>query len=89
MEVNESTVSGLLHVFVIGRNDFENDMSDWLKPPNEFIQLSGDKQAAIIAFVCDELVCSSRLISNEVDRTIELQSLLKREKWALESKIRR
>ncbi|TPP61332.1 Bromodomain adjacent to zinc finger domain protein 2B [Fasciola gigantica] len=89
LEVNEFTVTGLLRVFLIGRNGFEDDMSDWLRPPTHFTDLSADQQAALLAFVCDELVCSSRLISTEVDRTIELQAALKREKWILESKIRR
>ncbi|THD22064.1 Bromodomain adjacent to zinc finger domain protein 2B [Fasciola hepatica] len=89
LEVNEFTVTGLLRVFLIGRNGFEDDMSDWLRPPTHFTDLSADQQAALLAFVCDELVGSSRLISTEVDRTIELQAALKREKWILESKIRR
>ncbi|KAF8571344.1 hypothetical protein P879_00077 [Paragonimus westermani] len=89
LEVNANTVTGLLRVFLIGRNGHEDHMSDWLNPPCHFLDLSGDQQAALLAFVCDELVCSSRLISTEVDRTIELQAVLKREKWVLESKIRR
>ncbi|KAF5405696.1 hypothetical protein PHET_00854 [Paragonimus heterotremus] len=89
LEVNANTVTGLLRVFLIGRNGHEDHMSDWLQPPCHFLDLSGDQQAALLAFVCDELVCSSRLISTEVDRTIELQAVLKREKWVLESKIRR
>ncbi|KAA3681935.1 uncharacterized protein DEA37_0011595 [Paragonimus westermani] len=89
LEVNANTVTGLLRVFLIGRNGHEDHMSDWLHPPCHFLDLSGDQQAALLAFVCDELVCSSRLISTEVDRTIELQAVLKREKWVLESKIRR
>lgn len=87
--MNEFTVTGLLRVFLIGRNGFEDDMSDWLRPPTHFTDLSADQQASLLAFVCDELVGSSRLISTEVDRTIELQAALKREKWILESKIRR
>ncbi|GAA50737.1 bromodomain adjacent to zinc finger domain protein 2B [Clonorchis sinensis] len=89
LEVNPSTVTGLLRVFLIGRNGYEDDMSDWLRPPCHFTELSSDQQSALLAFVCDELVCSSRLISTEVDRTIELQAALRREKWVLESKIRR
>uniref|UniRef100_A0A0X3PAH0 Bromodomain adjacent to zinc finger domain protein 2A n=1 Tax=Schistocephalus solidus TaxID=70667 RepID=A0A0X3PAH0_SCHSO len=91
MEVNSSTVTGLLRVFLIGRRGYEDEMSDWLAPTNvsHLSELSGDKLAALLAFVCDELVCSSRLISTEIDRTIDLQASLRREKFNLENKIRR
>ncbi|CAH8573543.1 unnamed protein product [Heterobilharzia americana] len=88
-EFNESNISGILRAFIIGRNGHEDDMSDWLKPPVQFIDLNGDQQAALLAFICDELICSSRLISIEVDKAIEQQLLLKREKWIIESRIRR
>ncbi|KAH8870374.1 Bromodomain adjacent to zinc finger domain protein 2A [Schistosoma japonicum] len=88
-ELNEQTISSILRVFIISRNGYEDDMSDWLHPPIQFTELTGEQQATLLAFVCDELICSSRLISNEIDRTIEKQSILKREKWIIESKIRR
>ncbi|KAK4470209.1 hypothetical protein MN116_005785, partial [Schistosoma mekongi] len=88
-ELNEQTISSILRVFIISRNGYEDDMSDWLHPPIHFTELTGEQQATLLAFVCDELICSSRLISNEIDRTIEKQSILKREKWIIESKIRR
>ncbi|CAH8607503.1 unnamed protein product [Schistosoma rodhaini] len=89
IELNEQTISIILRAFIISRNGYEDDMSDWLHPPVQFIDLTGEQQASLLAFICDELICSSRLISNEIDRTIEQQSLLKREKWIIESKIRR
>uniref|UniRef100_A0A095C338 Bromodomain adjacent to zinc finger domain protein 2A n=1 Tax=Schistosoma haematobium TaxID=6185 RepID=A0A095C338_SCHHA len=89
IELNEQTISIILRVFIISRNGYEDDMSDWLHPPIQFIDLTGEQQASLLAFICDELICSSRLISTEIDRTIEQQSLLKREKWIIESKIRR
>ncbi|VDN11815.1 unnamed protein product, partial [Dibothriocephalus latus] len=91
MEVSSSTVTGLLRVFLIGRRGYEDEMSDWLAPTNvsHLSELSGEKLAALLAFVCDELVCSSRLISTEIDRTIDLQASLRREKFNLENKIRR
>nr|CAH8854898.1 unnamed protein product [Trichobilharzia regenti] len=88
-ELDEHNVSGVLRAFIIGRNGYEDDMSNWLHPPTQFIQLPGDRQAALLAFICDELICSSRLISTEVDRNIEQQLLLKREKLTIESRIRR
>ncbi|CAH8512998.1 unnamed protein product [Schistosoma turkestanicum] len=89
IEFNEQTLSVLLRAFIISRNGYEDDMSDWLHPPMQFVHLTGEQQAALLAFICDELICSSRLISTEIDRTIERQSLLKREKWIIDSKIRR
>ncbi|VDN96074.1 unnamed protein product [Rodentolepis nana] len=91
MEVNTHTVTGLLRVLLIGRNSYEDEMSDWLAPSNvdHIIELSGPQIASLLAFICDELACSSRIISNEVDRTIELQVALKRDKFNLEAKIRK
>lgn len=91
MEVNTHTVTGLLRVFLIGRNGYEDEMSDWLAPSNvdHLIDLSGPQLASLLAFICDELACSSRIISNEVDRTIELQISLRRDKFNLEAKIRK
>ncbi|VDL19729.1 unnamed protein product [Hymenolepis diminuta] len=91
MEVNTHTVTGLLRVLLIGRNGYEDKMSDWLAPSNvdHIIDLSGPQIASLLAFICDELACSSRIISNEVDRTIELQIALKRDKFNLEAKIRK
>lgn len=91
MEVNTYTVTGLLRVLLIGRNSYEDEMSDWLAPSNvdHIIELSGPQIASLLAFICDELACSSRIISNEVDRTIELQIALKRDKFNLEARIRK
>ncbi|KAM7540208.1 hypothetical protein Aperf_G00000039834 [Anoplocephala perfoliata] len=91
MEVNTHTVTGLLRVFLIGRNGYEDEMSDWLAPANvdHLTDLSGPQLASLLAFICDELACSSRIISNEVDRTIELQISLRRDKFNLEAKIRK
>ncbi|KAL5967144.1 Bromodomain adjacent to zinc finger domain protein 2B [Taenia solium] len=91
MEVNTQTVTGLLRVFLIGRNGYEDEMSDWLAPSNvgHLKELSGPQLASLLAFICDELTCSSRIISNEVDRTIELQISLRRDKFNLEAKIRK
>uniref|UniRef100_A0A5K3EX38 MBD domain-containing protein n=1 Tax=Mesocestoides corti TaxID=53468 RepID=A0A5K3EX38_MESCO len=91
MEVDTNTVTGLLRVFLIGRNGYEDEMSDWLAPSSvdHLTDLSGPRLASLLAFICDELACSSRLISNEVDRTIELQVSLRRDKFNLEAKIRR
>ncbi|VDM31191.1 unnamed protein product [Hydatigera taeniaeformis] len=91
MEVNTQTVTGLLRVFLIGRNGYEDEMSDWLAPSNvgHLKDLSGPQLASLLAFICDELTCSSRIISNEVDRTIELQISLRRDKFNLEAKIRK
>ncbi len=91
MEVNSKTVTGLLRVFLIGRNGYEDEMSDWLVPTNvdHLTDLSGPQLASLLAFICDELVCSSRLISNEVDRTIELQVSLRRDKFNIEAKLRK
>lgn len=91
MDVNSETVTGLLRVFLIGRNGYEDEMSDWLLPSNvnQLTDLPGHQLARLLTFICDELVCSSRLISHEVDRTIELQSSLRRDKFNLEAKIRK
>nr|CDS16525.1 bromodomain adjacent to zinc finger domain [Echinococcus granulosus] len=91
MEVNTQTVTGLLRVFLIGRNGYEDEMSDWLAPSNvgHLKDLSGPQLASLLAFICDELTCSSRIISNEVDRTIELQISLRRDKFNIEAKIRK
>ncbi|XP_067687467.1 bromodomain adjacent to zinc finger domain protein 2B-like isoform X8 [Haliotis asinina] len=86
IELTDSTLTEILRIFIIARNGKKTEMSDWLETqPLE--ALNPTKKAAILAFICNELL-GSRVISGEVDKNIETINTLRRDKWLVEGKLR-
>ncbi|XP_029646826.1 bromodomain adjacent to zinc finger domain protein 2B isoform X3 [Octopus sinensis] len=87
IELDDTMITEVLRIFIISRNNGDNEISEWLseKPLNAF---NATQKASVLAFLCNELLCG-RLLSNEVEKTIESMSTLRRDKWIVEGKLRR
>ncbi|RUS91215.1 hypothetical protein EGW08_001021, partial [Elysia chlorotica] len=84
MEMTDSTMSEILRIFVGARG--EKEMADWLKDkPLE--ALSPTCKAAILAFLCNELL-TSKSVTNEIDKHMDSINNLRRDKWVVEGQLR-
>ncbi|XP_076455767.1 bromodomain adjacent to zinc finger domain protein 2B-like [Babylonia areolata] len=85
LEITDATMSEVTRLFLFAHG--EKEMSQWLEEiPLE--ALNATKKAAIIAFLCNELLSSKRL-SGEIERTLESINTLRRDKWIVEGKLRK
>lgn len=62
-------------------------MSEWLKK-RPFLCLSPTKKAAILAYLCHELL-QNKAVIRQIDSAIETVAQLKRERWPLEANLRK
>ncbi|GFS02191.1 bromodomain adjacent to zinc finger domain protein 2B [Elysia marginata] len=84
MEMTDSTMSEILRIFVLARG--EKQMSEWLQDkPLE--ALSPTCKAAILAFLCNELL-TSKSVTNEIDKHMDSINNLRRDKWIVEGQLR-
>ncbi|XP_060070967.1 bromodomain adjacent to zinc finger domain protein 2B-like [Ylistrum balloti] len=87
MEITDSIVSEILRIFVVARNGGSNEMSEWLsRLPLE--SLDHIRKAAILAFLCNELLCG-KSISSEIEKHLDRMGDIRRDKWVVEGKLRR
>lgn len=87
IDLNKNVISEVLRIFVVARNGGSCQISDWLseKPLKAF---NPTQKSTVLEFLCNELLCG-RLLTNEIERTIEGMSTLRRDKWIVEGKLRR
>ncbi|XP_012935525.1 uncharacterized protein LOC101848029 [Aplysia californica] len=84
MEMTDSTMSEILRIFVRARGDKE--MSEWLRDkPME--ALNSTKKAALLAFLCNELL-TSKVVAEEIDKHMDAINNLRRDKWIVEGQLR-
>lgn len=62
-------------------------MSEWLKK-RPFLSLNPTKKAAILAFLCHELL-QNKAVIRQIDSAIETVAQLKRERWPIEANLRK
>ncbi|CAH1403993.1 unnamed protein product [Nezara viridula] len=62
-------------------------MSEWLKK-RSFLSLNPTKKAAILAFLCHELL-QNKAVIRQIDSAIETVAQLKRERWPIEANLRK
>uniref|UniRef100_A0A0K8STL3 Bromodomain adjacent to zinc finger domain protein 2B n=2 Tax=Lygus hesperus TaxID=30085 RepID=A0A0K8STL3_LYGHE len=62
-------------------------MSEWLKK-RPFLSLNPTKKAAILAFLCHELL-QNKAVIRQIDSAIDTVAQLKRERWPLEANLRK
>ncbi|PIC39881.1 hypothetical protein B9Z55_011429 [Caenorhabditis nigoni] len=86
MGLDRENFSEVLRLFLLDKGKRGADLSTPLLSSN-FLSLTGEQKAAILAFLCDELVCSRNVVT-EIDRNLEEVSRLKGEKWMREGKAR-
>ncbi|KAI8778112.1 bromodomain adjacent to zinc finger domain protein 2B [Biomphalaria glabrata] len=84
MEMTDTTMSEILRIFLKARG--EKEMMEWLtEKPME--ALNPTKKAAILAFLCNELL-TSKVIANEIDKHMDAINNLRRDKWVVEGQLR-
>ncbi|XP_066300542.1 bromodomain adjacent to zinc finger domain protein 2B-like isoform X13 [Branchiostoma lanceolatum] len=86
-DIDHRNLSEILRLFIQGRNGFQDEMSQRLETI-PFQAHSPTQKAAILAFICNELLCS-RAVVGEIDSSIEHMSNLRRDKWIVEGKLRK
>lgn len=86
MGLDRENFSEVLRLFLIDKGHRGQEISTPLETFN-FLALTGEQKASILAFLCDELVCSRNVVT-EIDRNLEEISRLKGEKWMREGKAR-
>lgn len=88
VELNETNFSEVLRLFILSRNAGDpHPLSDALLS-TPFQALTMSDKAGVMAYVCNELLCS-RTICKEIEGSIEHMSNLRRDKWVVEGKIRK
>ncbi|XP_070536234.1 bromodomain adjacent to zinc finger domain protein 2B-like isoform X4 [Ptychodera flava] len=87
IDIDEDNFSEVLRLYLKHSNGKDNELSEVLqKVP--FMALSATQKASCLAFLVNDLVCSSR-IAEEIDKSIENMSSLRRHKWIIEGKLRK
>ena len=59
-EIDDDNMSEILRIFIAARNGKEDNMAAWLRE-KPLIALNATKKAAILGFLCDELLCSKNV----------------------------
>ncbi|XP_065342167.1 bromodomain adjacent to zinc finger domain protein 2B-like isoform X13 [Cloeon dipterum] len=62
-------------------------MSEWLRT-TPFLALSPTRKAAILAFICNELL-QNKAVCRQIDASIENVAQLRKDRWAIDGKIRK
>lgn len=87
VDITSGTVSEVLRIFIQAHDAQDGPMQKWIvdKP---FMALNPTQKSTILAFLCNELLCS-RNVCRQIDNSIELASSLRRDKWVVEGNIRK
>uniref|UniRef100_A0A8R1E0G7 Histone acetyltransferase n=1 Tax=Caenorhabditis japonica TaxID=281687 RepID=A0A8R1E0G7_CAEJA len=86
MGLDRENFSEVMRLFLVDKGKRGEELSAPLLTTN-FVALRGEQKAAILAFLCDELVCSRNVVT-EIDRNLDEISRLRGEKWMREGKAR-
>ena len=62
-------------------------MSEWLRTA-PFLALSPTRKAAILAFICNELL-QNKAVCRQIDQSIENVAQLRKDRWVIDGKIRK
>ena len=62
-------------------------MSEWLHE-RPFLALSPTNKASILAFLCNELL-QNKAVIRQIDNSIETVGQLRKDRWILDTKIRK
>ena len=88
VEVNEENISEVLRLYVVARNEgATHHLSDLLKD-KPLVSLSPNNKAAVLAYLCNELLCG-KSIGREIEGNLDNMANLRRDKWTLEGEIRK
>ncbi|CCD65251.2 Bromodomain adjacent to zinc finger domain protein 2 [Caenorhabditis elegans] len=86
MGLDRENFSEVMRLFLIDKGKRGEELSQPLLTCN-FLSISPEQKASILAFLCDELVCSRNVVT-EIDKNLDEISRLKGEKWMREGKAR-
>ncbi|KAJ1350736.1 hypothetical protein KIN20_006607 [Parelaphostrongylus tenuis] len=84
--VTEQNYSELMRMFLSSRDSHAEKLSHLLITRN-FNELAGEEKAAIMAFLCNELLCCPNIVK-EIDRNLEEVGRLKGDRWMRDGKAR-
>uniref|UniRef100_T1JG41 Bromodomain adjacent to zinc finger domain protein 2B n=1 Tax=Strigamia maritima TaxID=126957 RepID=T1JG41_STRMM len=87
VDITGYTISEVLRIFIQAFAGESNVMSQWLIE-RPYLSLNATQKANILAFICNELLCS-RAICRQIDTSIELVASLRKDKWMIEGKLRK
>ncbi|XP_077993528.1 bromodomain adjacent to zinc finger domain protein 2B-like isoform X2 [Glandiceps talaboti] len=87
IDIDEDNFSEILRLYIEHSNGKSHELSDLLHEV-PYMALSATQKAACLAYLVNDLVCSSR-IAQEIDKSIEHMSSLRRDKWIIEGKLRK
>ncbi|CAM9630898.1 unnamed protein product [Lampetra planeri] len=85
MELTRETLSEVLRIFLEARSFSAALVSSFRT--KAFLAHTPSQKASVLAFLCDELLCS-RTVTSEIDKNIDHISSLRRDKWIVEGKLR-
>nr|XP_024218419.1 bromodomain adjacent to zinc finger domain protein 2B isoform X4 [Halyomorpha halys] len=83
----EETLGKNSAFFTLLKENNTYKMSEWLKK-RSFLSLNPTKKAAILAFLCHELL-QNKAVIRQIDSAIETVAQLKRERWPIEANLRK
>uniref|UniRef100_A0A1I7TWX6 Bromodomain adjacent to zinc finger domain protein 2B n=1 Tax=Caenorhabditis tropicalis TaxID=1561998 RepID=A0A1I7TWX6_9PELO len=86
MGLDRENFSEVMRLFLLDKGTRGAELSAPLIDHN-FLELEAEQKASILAFLCDELVCSRNVVT-EIDKNLDEISRLKGEKWMREGKAR-
>lgn len=73
--------------FVALRDNSTWKMSEWLRR-KPFLALNATQKSAILAFLCHELL-QNKAVIRQIDSAIETVAQFRRDRWNIETKIRK
>ncbi|XP_014245152.1 bromodomain adjacent to zinc finger domain protein 2B-like isoform X4 [Cimex lectularius] len=86
-ELVEETSGKNSAFFALLKENTTFKMSEWLKK-RPFLSLNPTKKAAILAFLCHELL-QNKAVIRQIDSAIDTVAQLKRERWPIEANLRK
>ncbi|GAB6019345.1 Bromodomain adjacent to zinc finger domain protein 2B [Chamberlinius hualienensis] len=86
IDITSSTVSEVLRIYIHANEGEKSSYLEWIsrKP---FLALNPTQKAAILAYLCNELLCSKTII-RQIDNNIEGLNNMRRDRWVVEGKVR-
>lgn len=87
VDITSSTVSEILRIYIHANEGDKCPMLHWIST-KPFVALTPTQKAAIVAYLCNELLCS-RSICRQIDNNIEMVNGMRRDKWIVEGKVRK
>ena len=86
-ETAEDTTGKNSAFFSLLKENQTYKMSEWLKR-RPVLSLNPTQKAAILAFLCHELL-QNKAVIRQIDSAIETVAQLKRERWPIEANLRK